>query len=1072
MWAVRHPLLILLCAAAVYVTPILLNWICLLPGSTNGANRQQSIDTFSAINLGILAVQATLVGLVFPLVVAFVGLLNQGRASFASRLTVYIDSSTAIFVGVSSLTLCVAIAVQLPFAATIGPAKTAFKLLNIGWFAINALTLAHFVLHTISFLHPARRASIMRSYVTNVVWPRELTETVTANRWSNAVHYGYLPAGDDTDPFAAGGAARTWYTSLLDDGEPQVQRRLRKKSSLSDVRFAMIAPIVRAWLEDVRSLNDGQKHDLVIPLDPGYKYVGEQVLVRATYPLSRVSRWGIRASFRFRKANDEKAAISETALILREMIADLMVLIETRHVEEFSELLSEAVDFHLFLYRLAQFHDEDLNYAQLGSGKGLSFRTIGEEWASAYRDLVRRAIERLANEPQFTGRISYVAARIYNHTKGEVTPKAMQPVLWLARFVAFQLMDWAIGEHHAESSMKADAAAHAFKLSQFEEPYARAWREFVGGWERLLQAIASTPDGGERKQRSWEDLKRDSENLANHLDATTRIAARAVWLGDTLATNWSCDLILHWRIQVERTLDTRGIHWGLRSETLTINTLEAEWSDIRESLLSQGGEEIIASKVFASIFNNAWYDHVVVLTSICTHWAMHAEATATATQAAHMLLHGEPHDRGDVGHGVTAFTGVDILASALRITGSGVRFADNSYAGRIDHLLESLGQLGDSPWVSMRIYSSSGGLDFETLTSAQAILIMATTPADRAIGGDLRHLLTRPDDEALRRQERYLNDLLAALDHLDPERAGVLLTALARSNEDLVFEVRHKNARKLVRQALEILTEHRGQAILNAQIDPTRIAAIANAASSQAFARTAFPLHLFGEIVPTNDTLADYTLRMNGVSKGAYTDPPMAQAVINEEEWWQRTMSDRVAAVVWHDVLATAEFEDIDGRTPNEFWSAVRKGSARIREAGQEPILIIDVANQPRWLADWRWARSENGAPKPSDLVISRASNQPDGYEFTMNDTPVYEAQTYNGAAYLIAVSMMHRLRHHDYGNGLSISLHFEADADNPWQGTMNATFQRAVELSKGRAYRIKWDSPTNQNRDTDQCGS
>src|SRR5690606_4019738 len=202
------------------------------------------------------------------------------------------------------------------------------------------------------------------------------------------------------------------------------------------------------------------------------------------------------------------------------------------------------------------------------------------------------------------------------------------------------------------------------------------------------------------------------------------------------------------------------------------------------------------------------------------------------------------------------------------------------------------------------------------------------------------------------------------------------------------------HARQLVEQSLGVLTGHRDQAIVDAQVDSARVKAVATAAGSQAFTPTAFPRHLFAEIAPTTDILSDFTLRVNGLSKGAYTDPPMAQAVVNEEEWWRDAMSGQVAAVVWWDVVCKADFQEIEGRTPDEFWDAVRDGSARIREAGQDPILVIGNVTDPEWLLDWRSPHRQGGAPKPADLVITREEEQIEGYEFTMNGTPVYRAQT------------------------------------------------------------------------------
>ncbi|BBB12247.1 hypothetical protein [Sphingopyxis sp. FD7] len=1065
MWIVRHPIRALAIVALLYAFAVLSTLFDRLPSFTLATDKQASVRDFWTVNIAVLAVQAALVGLVFPLVIAFVGLLNRGRASFASRLTIYIESSSAIFVGVSSLLLCVAIAAQLPFAAKMGDAGAAVTLLNLAWFAINVGALAYFVLRTIAFLHPERRAPIMRAYVANVIWPRELTGTVTANRWANVAGYGYLPAGDETDPFATGERARTWYSALWDGGEPRVSRRLRRKMRLVDVRLAILAPIVRAWLAQARGSDGGQVHDFVIPLQPGQDYEGDQVLARATLPLGPVARWAVRASLRFRRAPAEDGAISETGAILREMIADLIALIDTRQADEFADQLGEVIAFHAFLYRLAQLSDEDISYAQLESGQSLFGRALAEEWARAYRDMIRRAVERLPDEAEFMGRIAHAPAHIYRRVASEVTPKALQPILWMAQSIAYRLIDWALGEHRAETPPGA-GGKRAYALSRQEETYARAWRELVAGWERLLQVIAAAPDRRERGGRKWDDLTRIAENVGAHLQATTQMTARAVWLGDTLATSWTCDLMLHWRIQAERAWDTRGAYWRVRSEGLTLETLELDWSRVEDLPLTQSGDTLAAPVVFGAIMHNAWRDHVVVLASLFIHWAIHAGAAETATRAARMLLHGEPHDRGDAGvHDDGGMSGADILISALRITGSGERFAEHSYAGRMDHLLEGLGQLGDSPWVSMRIYSSSGGLSFEALPEAQAIAIMATTQGSQAIDGDLRRLLTLADDEALRRRESYLRSLIAAFEGIDADRHGNLLAALVGPDDGPAFDVRRDHARQLVEQSLGVLTGHRDQAIVDAQIDPARVGAVAAAAGSQAFTPTAFPRHLFAEIVPTAAVLANFTLRAGGLSKGAYTDPPMAQAVVNEEEWWRDAMSGQVAAVVWWDVVCKADFQEIEGRTADEFWNAVRDGSVRIREAGHDPLLVIGNVTDPQWLLDWLWPHRQGSAPKPADLVITRQEGQVEGYEFTMNDTPVYRAQTAYGAAYLLPAQLLRRLRYHDYGDGLPVSLRFEPDAENPWRGTMHASFQREVELSDVEAYRIRWTDALDPSR-------
>jgi hypothetical protein len=1054
-WAIGNPkpaMTGLLCA---YLAAFLLQYHRMHAGAVSAENVGESVRDFWTVNLGIFAVQAALVGVVFPLVIAFVGLLNQGRASFASRLTVYIDSSAALFVGVSSLLLCVSIALQLPLGDSFVHVSGAVTALNVLWFSVNALALCYFVLRTISFLHPSKRAPIMRAYVANEIWPRELTIAITADQWSGVTKLNHLPAGDDLDPFAPGPRATVRYFGLWEKGEPRVERFLPRKMKLVDVRFGVLRPVVDDWLSHAQQAGGEEAHDLVIPLQPGNDYNGDQVLARSTVPLSFVARTAVKNSFRFRSTLVDLGRISATNQIFGEMIADLIELIDQRRASEFADQLSDVVDFHVFLYRLAQKSDEDFNYAYLRTGAGIFSRRLSEQWAEAYRDVTRRVVERLPDEPEFMRPMAFIPYKIFVRTDG-ITSTALQPIIQLGEDLSGRLIDWATGEYRAESPTGI-GDREPFSLSHQGEVYAHAWREQVAGWEALLKAVSKETDRTEDCAQRWERLRLTSENLWIHLFATMRMTARAVWAGDTLATSWTNDLMLHWKKQAEvRSIRTRR-PWRVHSEAITLQELNFSWADVEDLQLTPSGDVITPERLFDEILNNVWRDHTLVLASLFIHWAMNQLSGDTATQAARMLLHGEHYDRGDRDtRDFPANSGVDFLVSALRVVGSGTQFSEGSYAGRIDHLLEGLSRLGEAPRISMRMYTSVGGLSFSTLPSAQVIALLALMPRQQSANEALRRLLTRGEDKALRRREALLRALESAIEELDEERHSILLAALIGPAEDLSFEERRTNAHQLIEQSLVVLTRYRDQAIIEAPIDTDRIAAVGSAAASKAFSKTEFPRHLFDEIVLTSDRLTEFNMRVSGLNRGEFTRPLMGEPVLNEAEWWRDVMSDRVADVVWSDVLQQLHPIRIDSQTPLEFWHAVREGSERIRTIGHDPLLVIDNASAPEWLYDWQWSHESGSSSKPEDLVITNEANQVAAYEFTMNDTPVYRARIESGVAILIPSRLLQTLQFHDYGEGLPVSPQFEADDQERWLGTMRVSFERRVELADDiPSYRI-----------------
>lgn len=1021
--------------------------------------QKETIDDFGTVNVGILGVQAALIGLVFPLVIAFVGLLNQSRASFATRLTIYVESTAAVFTGISSLLLCFAIAIRLAFASQLGSnAMLASTVLNLLWFAANVGALSYFVLRTIEYMHPARRTPLIRAYVSNVVWPRELREIVTRNRWDGAIDYGYLPKGtEDPDIFEPGRGARTWY-GLVDYGEPRVMRQLWRKKRLVNVRFAMLSPIVQNWLADAGELTGETRHDFVIPVEPGQEYEGELPLVRATTALGPISALGIWCSFTFRTVRKDHGAITSSSDLLREMMADLIALVDGRQVEEFTTQLREVLDFHLFLYQLAQSPVEDFNYALIGPGRGLFgySRTLGPNWVHAYRDLIARAAERLFDEPGFFGRLAHAPATIYGRAGATVTPKALRPLIDFADHLVYRLMERELdGKETATTAREVDAPTPP--LTRREEILDEAWRDLAAGWEGLLQEIAVRSARDEQADWDWDDFQRIAENVVEHLRLTTEMVGRAVWQACPMATRWTCDLLLHWRHQAQRAWDIRGTYWLLQSEGLTLSAIDRPWDEVTALPLGPDGQALTPAGIFSAVVHNAWLDHLVTMASLSLHWAIHSAARETPIMTARMLLQDEPHDSGDIGYrGPQPLSGVEILASVLRVRGAEARYADRSYAGRFDHLLEGLGDLGKRPSVSMRIYSSHGGLSFDALPLAHVLAIMATSNGPQALDRSLRRQLTQSDDEALLRRKGYLEALSKAAGEIDEDEPRALLDAICDLGA-VPFEARLAHTRQLLSEALTVLAEHRENAIAEAEIDPGRIRAVTLAAAANAFKSTRFPLQFFAAIEGTDDELEAFTLNAQGQDKGSYTDPPMGNIVVNEDEWWRDVMSERVASIVWSDALKGAKFQQLEGRTPEEFWRAVRDGSARMREAGNNPVLVIASTAHPKWLNDWRWPYGPDVVAKPGDLVITEALGQAEGYAFSMNDTPVFEAPSLFGQAFLFPAQLLAKLRYHDYGDGVPLSLEFQESEGDRWKGTMSATFQRSVELADLEGYRIRF---------------
>lgn len=1042
-WMRRHPVVSVLGVIAGYVVVAGVTWFEPFPGPTAPQSVGDYYRDFHAINMALLGAQATFVGLVFPLVIAFVSLINQGLASFGSRLRIYFDETEAVFVGASALALCAIVVVQLPLSA-VAPVRVvaAGTIVNCVWLVANIFALGFFLVRTIEFVHPATRARLVRNYAANSCWRRELTALLMVNRWHGAVDYGLLPRSEKGSKRSVG------FTPFLSlGGRALVTRHFASVSTLSDVRLGLLRALSRAWLARKGA---GEEALLTIAVSPGSGYRGEIVLARSNAEagwLTKALLWG---SFQFerqrRSAKEERA--SETAELLKELIADLLVLMEQGRAEEFEIQLEAVGELHAFLFEAAQPRGEAINYAQLQAAET---RDLAQVWMSEFRDLQRRATAALDRDTEFFAQCGYIGPRLFFAVRDSVKPAALTTPLIISHNLFHHLVSWSANKHRITSG-KTASAGDAFELPAGAlETYDSAWRSFIAPWEFYLTGFFEHTEG----RRDWAALTARSARLFDHLRRTSEMVGRAAWAGDKAATRWSCDMLLKWESIAERGWKDGEDAWSLRGEALTADVLSEDWANVAAMPLSHFDRALAPETVFGAVVSNALRDHIVAVSSIMLHWGLKFGQGGAAIQGARMLLRDAPYDEGsadfrDLGP-VTDEVG---LISLVRIMGARTHYA-KGYSAGFDDLAESLGRLSEAPYVSMRIYSSSGGLGFSGLYLEHALILMAGV---RDVGGaarlsdELRRILLEGDDEARRRRIEYLESLHAAVGKVDADVHGGFVGAIGDGSQALQFVERQSRVRELVELAVELLKNARLEGIRSAPIDPDRLRAAARAAAATGFAKDAgeFPLPLFSEVSLTTQTLESWTLNVRNRERGEYTCPLMAAS--SGDSWLSSAVAPTVGSRVLSDVLHRMTFEVVDADSAEGFWRAIKDGAAEIRTRGGDPMLIVSGTFEPRWLHDWRW---RNDKAPPDDLRVHQEDVDEDGYQFSLNEIRVYQGPIARGAAYLVPRAAFARVLFHDYGEGCAVKASFENQADDPWHGTLRLEYQREVTVGQTEALKI-----------------
>lgn len=1009
-----------------------------------------------SFNTTLLGVQATFVGLLFPIVIALVSLLNEGRITYENRLKVFLAETESSFVGLSGLALVLAIAAQLLLFSQLPPRiGAALSGVNLLWFATNVLVVGFFLFQTIQFVQPNRRFQMVKRHIANRVWSEQLTNILIENRWRNAVHYGYWP--DPANLIEAEAERPILSTHRFnEEADHQVHKNVQKPQVVNDIFIYRIAQVLEGWLKRFGEQRERSDFCWVeFPMAPNYEFEGATVLAQVTKgpDFTPRERALLKSAFITRRKPilDVEADVSDA---LKEVISDLIVLTETRRVREFETLLEHLTDLHAFLYNIAEVEtgEEIFNYARM---EDYAQRSLSINWARIYRDLHQKAVGQLGETTELFTSVAYIGSRQMRRVKENPPSASSIAILVNSSHLITCLFDWAENNHH-NATGDATNAGMSFELApQYSQNYAAAWRSFSAAWERL---IGDWKLKIRKSDATWDTRKGFSEAFSEHLSRTAIFVAQAAANGDRIGSQWASDLFLKWYSALSSGDHKGNLLFEIATEGYTTADFTKTWDTILNELQPKyasfgEGRQIENADpkiVWNAIFANAWQDIRTALLLVLIRWGSEFGEGGQALDSIHRLIRGTTFDQG--WHGASGAVGRkfdDHFESIIRIAQSGHRFSEKTYISQVNQWLERFQSIVKPDYVSLRIYAGSGGANFNTMFEQQAILLAAAiTVADRPVritSAFQKFLDTTNDGQAL----ELVKDHLGKIDHWlelngDAERASII-RLIAADETDVT--VRCQRLRELLRLCIDKIENRRTEEIAQAPVDLGRLETIATAAASHAFTpeHAGFPLTKFREITFNEEELETFTLRALNQNRGEFTEPLFAQPVSNEESYWQNTMKQRVSATVVWDVLKECDFTDVTTLTPQRFWETLEQSVAEMVDQGAHPILLVPSRADPRWIFDWSWG-SNPDVWKPDNLNIWRDESGDDAYVFHLNDLPVFVAPIAAGTAYLLAEEVFDTVQFCER-EGKSIFVTFEDDEDDPWKGELHLKFGRSVSI-------------------------
>jgi len=968
------------------------------------------------------SVQATLVALVYPIVLSFIALMLQRRAHSAVALRVYVLDSGVIPAGASSIGLLLVMGGQYFAAPYSTPCFLAnymapLLLMNGTWFAGNLFLTGLFLTRTIRFIQEEEQRHAYTRLAVDVVLRAELTAAVKQHIYVNAP---YADWGLPVESVDSSGEPQVRMLSL--GGErPAVRRDVKGSLVLHDVHLHLLKLVVRSWTKRARQRHQGGKPALIcFPPRVGQVATGAVVLcsIENGPALTIFERMLVRIAFCYQSSRKGRLSLS-TKMMLEEIGGEVEAAVEQRRFGVAEDGLRNVIQLHETLLRASAADSQ--GGAESAATIGTSPYAWGEssfdiEWLKPYREIGRIAVNSLDEDLRLFRLLAVVPARI----AAELPPKPEKLIIdamMVGTNLFYQLGGW--WTRKADASLMPGATSFSGTLpAPLSKVYEQALVAFVGSWGHVRIRISESDTVD--VQETWEALTARALAYANHIEKSAELLLKAVSRGDEAASCWLLDNFLKWWGNRQHELE-HGDPDDFQLRHATLSLADKTWREV-QCFLADGETQVtvdLAGKALNLGIRRYWESMRLYVALLLIQYAgLTPTADCRELRLAAALIKGTAQKRGGNVE-CWPLDNVDAVTTAVL----GAIFGNESVVNRIDGFAEKLRWDNEAPEVSGWIYSWSGSpTDLNSMKQALATLLVALAKPPGHCVRENKKLIESwwKDLDKLESVARYCQDMRCQVLSQEFGSATPVVTVLqsylgtttqSRSGQLVVARTMKELHRAAVHERLATLR------VLD--VDEDEVQRLAEKIAIHAFG----PLHwpsLLGTSIAFVPTLEAYqgsiTFEYDKTHFVAGTPHPpdsgfaehIAEYVRHQAVGW--AFSRRVAeiGVVPTNTESLRNDYDATDADAQTFISSVVRLCSDLRSAGENPVVLVGQGTISSYLRTYKWGAGYWQYQLPAGITLRNADqNKGESAMAFINEAPVYQFDTPNGDCYVVPSSLV-----------------------------------------------------------------
>lgn len=985
-----------------------------LPETLNGLN---SLVEFQCT---IFGAQVTLLGLIFPLVIAFIGILLQGKSSNESMWIIYRHNSGFMIVGFSAITLSltfVLLKIYEPWLThqILVAASTSIT----GWFLANLTLSGWFLWKTVAFLSINSRMSMVVRYAINEVVPNDIKNRLLVHHGLSAIRTGLLinPKNESLE-------VNTFYAKEL---EKSVFRKFSKPRRVKNVWYRILN--LGVWLFSIQASLQKSKNIPVIlflPFSADNVFKKKLVLAETNFDsVNWISQLLIKISVRTTaKPDTQELNVKQVVGALFGQIEDSL---KDNNYRLFESAKENLVQFHRdiesSMFFINDNHEPD-NWLLLPEGRWLG-KSFLDVFVRESLNIAKGVTRRIQYDSNYYESWCYLYPCLFSSQKENIPIKVAETYIDGHYLIWGKLMSWMGGfdKDNAVSVQQRD----------------RAIKHFVGSWEHWRRLL----------NNDIESVTNQNFLIASrHLNDSSCMIVHACKYNNDEAAVWATDILTHWFELFSKS--HIGYHYyGWNHELITSKVLEFDSDDsLLQSLTCNN--EFSDVEATAIALRNYWVD-LRCLTASYLLGTSHLKKNGYKNLI-DALIYGtrlESSGNIEINHSPLK-SAKDILGVYLRQNGNWESQSD--YRVQMEQHLDRLARIEEPEWVSGRIYFSSGTKRDLYLPKFFKVMGIGLTTNNFKI--DQKWLDFLKSDSISQANLESTISSLRVLTDIEESTINAVSGYFG-----LELEVSREKSDFFVSSVEEIIAELESQIsaqIISAPIDQSRLLQFGKASSEFTFTLSdgPIPVTFFDDI----DYKDDFSCDLVVVNISDYRKSEVSQGIkvsrsINEYDWLNNIISQRMQYICFQQLLMHSIWKEVKFKDAKSLILRAVEDSQSIKNKDLTPIMFIGPWDVYKLIDSSRWQYGRED--ERLQLDISVESNKPDGYICHAAGIEIYRLPfSKSDFSVLLSKEAFKKINVKRFGNGRYVDAKFKTENDTDLTGILSLSFGVECEFDTTQCFK------------------